>query len=103
MTRLRAWPSIEAKLVYGENVRQALQFAESGNADVALVALALALETRGGHHRAIDPAQHAPIQQVLVVCGGGTQSDRARTFAGLVSSAEGRAIMQRHGFVVPAD
>ena len=35
------------QIVYGENVQQALQFAQSGNAEVAIIALSLAIVTPG--------------------------------------------------------
>jgi len=39
MQHVGVWDAVSAKVVYGENVQQALQFAQSGNADVAIVAL----------------------------------------------------------------
>ena len=45
------WDAVAPRLVYGENVRQALQFAQSGNAEVALVGRALAVAERGGDPR----------------------------------------------------
>ena len=100
---LGSWTALDAKLVYAENVRQALQFAESGNADVAFVALSLALVTKGGRYHVIGANLHEPIDQALVICGRGPKRDSARLFAELVVSSEGRAIMRRYGFVLPAD
>jgi len=37
------WEKIEAKLVYGENIAQAAQFVQTGNAQVGIIALSLAL------------------------------------------------------------
>ncbi len=37
------WEKVESKLVYGENIAQTAQFAESGNAQVGIIALALVL------------------------------------------------------------
>src|SRR5215207_5354167 len=62
------WSAVERKIVHAENVRQALQFAETGNADVAIVALSLVAHDRSGQMLAIDPALHGPIEQTLVVC-----------------------------------
>jgi molybdate transport system substrate-binding protein len=96
------WDAIAGKIVYGENVQQALQFAQSGNAEVAIVALSLATG-RGGHATPIDPALHDPLTQALVVCRGAGEGDGgllpdARRFAAYVVSNKGRAILQRYGF-----
>jgi molybdate transport system substrate-binding protein len=100
------WDAIKDRLVYGENIQQTLQFAQSGNADVALVALALAMVTEGGF-TAVDPALHEPLDQALVVCkGAGGKAARepaARQFTAFVSSDAGRAIMKRHGFLLPGE
>lgn len=103
LVRAGLWSAVEPRLVYGENVRQALQFAESGNAEVAIVALALAQSTQGGHVLALDEALHAPLEQTLVVCGHGHRAQGARAFAAFVQGPEGREGMRRHGFAPPAE
>jgi molybdate transport system substrate-binding protein len=92
---------VQSKLVYGENVKQAMQFAQSGNAEVALVALSLAIVSEGGQYLTIDDTLHAPLDQALVVCGAA--SPAARQFAELVSSPAGRTIMRRYGFLLPGE
>ena len=98
------WEAIGKKVVYGENVQQTLQFAQSGNAEVAIVALSLATVS-GGHATPIDPALHEPLNQALVVCHGapeakGRLEPDARKFAAFVTSDEGGAILRRYGFVL---
>ena len=41
------WEAVQSKLVLGENVRQTLQYAETGNVDVAIVALSLSVPAAG--------------------------------------------------------
>ena len=106
LRRAGVWGAIEGRTVYGENVQQALTFARSGNADVALVALSLAVGPSGGAFLPIDPLLHAPLEQALVVCKGGARggkTEEARTFVAFVSSPAGRAIMTRYGFVLPGE
>ena len=96
--------TVKPRLVYGENVRQALQFAQTGNADAALVALSLAVIYKDGNHLLIDDKQHLPIDQALVVCG--KQPERiaaAHAFTAYVGSKAGRAIMARYGFLLPGE
>ena len=91
----------EKRLVYAENVRQTLQWAQEGSADVAIVALSLAVVTDGGKTLAIDEQLHAPLLQALAVCGKGAGKDGGRRFADFIASPQGREIMKRYGFVLP--
>src|SRR5579884_127918 len=68
------WAALESKVVYGENVRQALQFADSGNADAAITAWSLVVD-RGGVEL---PPEHAPIEQAGGVVAGTRYEGRAR-------------------------
>jgi molybdate transport system substrate-binding protein len=97
------WDAVQAKIVYGENTKQTMQLAESGNAEVAIVALSLALGTKDGVHAPIDPSLHAPLEQALVICSHGRNAAGAAAFADYVSSPEGRAVMNRFGFVLPGE
>lgn len=94
------WEALQPRLVYGENIRQTLQFAESGNADVAIVALALAVAT-DGHWVQLPEHLHQPLDQALAVVRGSAKETDARRFAALVTGEEGRAVLRRYGFGVP--
>jgi molybdate transport system substrate-binding protein len=59
--------------------------------------------TKDGTYHLIDEALHEPIDQALVVCKRGTNPAIGRDFASFVSSAEGRAIMKRFGFLLPGE
>ncbi|HEY2743884.1 MAG TPA: molybdate ABC transporter substrate-binding protein [Polyangia bacterium] len=98
------WSALTPKLVYGENIQQTMQFAQTGNADVALVALSLAVVAPEGEWTAIDEADHLPIDQAMVVCGQhADRLARARRFASFVGSPAGRAIMTHYGFLLPGE
>jgi molybdate transport system substrate-binding protein len=103
LRRSKTWDAVERKLVYGENVQQALQFAQSGNADVALVAVSLAVVTPG-RWSLVPSDLHDPLNQGLVVCTGGKAgADAGRRFAAYIGSPSGRAVMRRHGFALPGE
>ena len=95
--------AVRPKLVYGENVQQALQYARTGNADAALVALSLALPAADGDALPIDPALHDPIDQALIVCKNGQAAEAAGKLAELIGSARGRALFRRHGLLLPGE
>lgn len=95
------WATVEPRIVEGENVQAALQYAQTRNADAAIVALSLAVVNDGGSFFPIDPSMHEPLEQVLVVCGTGPQSAYARQLATFINSPDGREIMTRYGFLLP--
>jgi len=97
------WETIQPRLVYGENILQTLQFAETGNADAAFAALSLAIVKKEGNYFLIDDSLHKPIDQALVVCKHGGNPAIGADFARYVNSDEGRAIMKRYGFLLPGE
>ncbi len=103
MQKAGVWAAVQPKLVFGENVQQTLQFAQSGNAEAAVVALSLAVVSDGSY-LVVDDALHAPIDQALVACGRDAERQRrARAFDAFVNSPEGRAIMKKYGFLLPGE
>ncbi len=103
LQRAGVWDKVQPKIVYGENVQQTLQFAESGNADVAIVALSLATVTPG-NAAPVPPELHDRIDQALVACKNGKAgSDAGRKFIAFVESEQGRDIMRRYGFLLPGE
>ena len=98
LTRAGLWPELESKVVQADNVRQALQFAQTGNADVALVARSLVMDADDGRRLDIESSLHDPIEQALVLCRRGKNIEGARAFAALIESVDGQAVLQRYGF-----
>ncbi len=95
--------SLESRLVFGENVRQALQFAETGNVEAAIVALALVVNDRDNPWLLVEEHMHHPIDQALVVCTRGASREGGSAFALFVNSEPGRAVMRRYGFLMPGE
>lgn len=94
------WEQVRPKIVYGDNIRQTLQYAETGNVEVAIVALSLSLQSDG--RWVLIPAElHKPIDQALAVIKGTKKEPDARRFADFVSTAFGRTVMRKYGFVLP--
>jgi molybdate transport system substrate-binding protein len=94
------WDTLRPKLVLGENIRQALQYVESGAADAGIVALSLA-RTPGIVTAHIDESLHRPINQAAAVIRESRQPHRAAEFIRFVVGPEGRAVMTRFGFAMP--
>jgi molybdate transport system substrate-binding protein len=98
------WQAIVHRLVLGENVSQAAQFATSGSAQGGIVAYSLALSPKVsalGTFELIPAAWHAPLRQrmALLEDAGAT----AERFFAFVQQPAARAIMRRFGFVLPGE
>lgn len=96
------WEAVAPKLVYGENVSQTLQYAESGNVEAAIVALSLSMQSNG-RWVLIPSEMHQPLNQALAVIKGARHEHEARRFAAFINSAQGREVMRRYGFVLPGE
>ncbi len=101
LEKVGAWAVVKDRMVLGENVQAAMQYAVTRNADAAIVALSLAVVNKGGGFLPIDPTAHAPLDQELVVCGTGEEAASARALAAFIASPDGREIMTRYGFLLP--
>lgn len=96
----RLWDTVKPKLVYAENIRQALQFARTGNVEVALVALSLAPQN-DGRWILIPEELHKPIDQGVGIVKGAKNEAAARAFADFIVGDQGQVIMKRYGFTLP--
>jgi molybdate transport system substrate-binding protein len=96
------WEGLKPKLVQAETVRQALQYVQTGNAEVGLVAHSVAgvAEVRPSD---IDPALHEPILQGLGVVARSSHVDSARQFARFLLGGEGQKILASYGFDPPPE
>lgn len=89
------WDTIRSKIVFAENVRQALQMFDSGNADAVMTAYSL---MAGRPAAAVIPEEwHKPIRQKAGVVAASSQPDLARKFLAFLQSPEGARILMKHG------
>ncbi len=96
------WRSIEPRLVLGENVGQATQFATTGAAEAGIIANSLAVsgDVASKVMSALIPeAWHQPINHGMALLKGAGAT--ARAFAAFVRGKEARAILERNGFSAP--
>jgi molybdate transport system substrate-binding protein len=96
------WDALQGRLVLGENVSQAAQFAASGNAGAGLIAYSLALAPTfrdRGEWVLVDAAWHRPLRQRMVLLRGA--SNTASRFYDYLQTTEARRLLARYGFTVP--
>jgi molybdate transport system substrate-binding protein len=89
------WDAIRSRIVFGENVRQALQILESGNADVVLTSFSLLVGHAGAAE--VPAAWHKPILQKAGVVAASANAEGGRRFLAFLGSPAGAAILRQHG------
>lgn len=102
MRSLGVWEAVQPKLLLGENVAQAAQFASSGNADGGIIAYSLALAPAlrdRGTFALLPETLHAPLRQRMVLLQRASPA-AARLYDYLRSPAS-RAILREYGFLLP--
>ncbi len=104
LTHAGLWDAIRPRLVLGENVAQATQFATSGAAQGGIIPLSLALtpQVKAAGTFALIPADwHQPLRQRAVLLHGA--GDTARAFYAFLQTPAARTILVRYGFVLPSE
>ena len=104
LRKAAVYEQVAAKLVYGENISQAVQFVQSGNAQAGIVALSLATSPamKDGKRWEIPAEMHSPIQQAAIVLKGAKNKKAAEAFLEFVKSEAGRATLATYGFSFPS-
>ncbi len=96
------WERLRPKLVYGENIRHALQFIQTGAVEAGIVALSIA-DVPDIRYVPIDPGLHKPLNQVAVVVKRSARPELGLAFLHFLNGPEGRPIMKRYGFLLPGE
>ena len=97
------WERLQSKLVFSENVRQALDYVARGEVDAGFVYTTDAA-TRGQQVKeAFRPAEdsYRPVVYPVAVVAGAKQAALAQAFLDLLVSRDGQATLARLGFQPP--
>lgn len=98
------WEAVKPKLVLGENVTQAAQFATSADAQGGIIAYSLALSPKvssRGAYALIPEEWHSPLRQRMVLTR--KAGAEAAKFYDYIQRPAARAILRKHGFVLPGE
>jgi molybdate transport system substrate-binding protein len=100
------YDQVSNRLVLGENVSQAAQFVESGNAQAGLIALshtlAPALKDKG-RYWTVPLDAYPTLNQAVVVLSRSKHQDAARKFLEFLRGAEASSLLRSYGFSLPAE
>jgi molybdate transport system substrate-binding protein len=98
------YEQVQDRLVMGENISQAAQFVESGNAQVGFIALAhavpLAMRGEGKFWKVPVEAYPALNQGVVVISHSPHKSDAA-AFVDYIKTKDAAEVLRHYGFSVP--
>jgi molybdate transport system substrate-binding protein len=98
------YDAVKGRLVLGENISQAAEFVESGNADAGILALSLVLSPAmkdKGRAWNIPENLYSPIQQGVVVLRVAPNAQGAQQFLDYIKMPATTALLERYGFVLP--
>lgn len=96
------WTDLQPRLVWGDNVSQAAQFATTGNAVGGIIAYSLALAPTvrsRGTFALIPDSDHPPLRQRMVLLT--RAGPAAERFYRYLQQPVARAILERYGFTIP--
>jgi molybdate transport system substrate-binding protein len=101
---LGLWDRLQPRMVFGENVRQVLDYVSRGEVQVGVVYATDAL-TRTGQVRlafALPEDTHRPIVYPAAVVKASRHPDLSQAFIDLLVGREGQLVLRRLGFELPA-
>lgn len=102
LKKLGIYEKVRGRLVIAENIAQAFEFVQTGNADVGLVAMALAKADNARLEYAEVPGEfYPPLHQAAVVVKGAAAGPRALRFRDFLLAPEAAEILKRYGFGLP--
>ena len=96
------FPALKGRLVYAENIRQALNFVQTGDAQAGIVSLSMVVGREGGGERVsysmIPERLHGPVNQAVAIMSSSADPKAAADFIRYVKGPVGRAVLKRYGF-----
>ncbi len=96
------YDKVKDKIIYADNISQTAQFAQTGNAEVAFLAMSLTFtpEMKGSVFL-IEPKMYKPVEQAMVLVKSWKANPEAPAFMKFVLSSACRPIFEKNGYLVP--
>ncbi|MBM2826947.1 MAG: putative transporter substrate binding protein [Dehalococcoidia bacterium] len=99
LSRAGLWENIQDKVVYSENVGQALQYLMTGNVEGSFISLPDA-NVPGVSYLLVDQALYSPIIQSMAIIRGTRHEAEAKAFESYILGPEGVAALKKYGYRV---
>lgn len=104
LEKLAMWNGMQRKLVKGENITQAYQFAATENAELAFVALSQIMrdgKISGGSWWLVPDDLHQPIRQSAVLLSAAKDPVAAQAFLDFLKGKKAAAVIRGFGYELP--
>lgn len=104
LEKLGYWNDVQSKLVTGENITQTYQFAATGNAELAFVALSQITKNgrvTEGSWWIVPVSMYNPIKQAAVQLTAAKDKEAAHAFLAFLKSEKAAAIIRSYGYELP--
>jgi molybdate transport system substrate-binding protein len=95
------WDELKPKFIFGESVRQVLDYVSRGEVDAGFVFATDAAVAKDHVSVALDATKHEPITYPISIVGSTKNKDLAKRFVDFVLSKEGQEILSTYGFKKP--
>jgi len=102
----KLYDEVKEKLVQGENVSQAAQFVLTGNAEIGIIALSLALSPgmmNRGKFTLIAEISYSELKQAYVIMKHPETPDAVLKFTRFLEKEQAKKIFEKYGFKLPAE
>jgi molybdate transport system substrate-binding protein len=104
LQKLNLWDKVQSKLVTGESITQAYQFAATGNADLAFIALSQVTKdgkVTEGSWWIVPSDMYTPIKQSAVQLSAAKDPAAAKAFMTFLKSEKALAVIRGFGYGLP--
>ncbi|MDD2774876.1 MAG: molybdate ABC transporter substrate-binding protein [Gallionella sp.] len=104
LEELGLWGAVQSKLVMGENITQTYQFAATGNADLAFIALSQITQNgkvTNGSWWIVPAHLYNPIKQSAVQLSAAKDKAAAQAFLIFLKSDKAKTIIRSFGYELP--
>jgi molybdate transport system substrate-binding protein len=101
MKKKGVFDAIEPKLVQADNIAQAFQFVQSGNAELGFVALSQVIkdgEIGSGSGWIVSPKLYSPIRQDAIVLEKGKDKPAAKALMTFLKGDKAKAVIKAFGY-----
>ena len=101
LKKIGAFERVEPRIVQGENIAQAHQFAATGNAELGFVALSQVYKDgkiTSGSAWIVPTSLYAPIRQDAAILAKGLHNPAAKALADYLKSDKARAVIKSYGY-----
>lgn len=95
------WDALSGKYVFGQNVRQVLDYVARGEVDAGFVYRTDAMTMKERVKVMLNAQTSQPILYPIAVVKGGGSEKAARRFVDYVKSEQGQAVLAKFGFAKP--